>query len=121
MHAHDYFLLGSLNSLYHGAGISAFLDSASHEAWPSLPPFCSVTGKDKPGVPAGITRLLSPKNDTQLHFAQYGGYLQVANLQLQGRAGRGGGGGGVLIKQSKDGAGDDGQPATFAADLVTFT
>jgi hypothetical protein len=82
----------------------------------------SVTGRDKPGVPAGITRLLSPENDKQLHIAQYGGFLQITNLQLQGRAGRGGGGGGgVLIQQSKDGKGDDGQPATFAANLVTFT
>jgi hypothetical protein len=76
--------------------------SANHKAWHYLPPFCSVTGKDKLGVPAGVTRLLSPINDKQLHFAQYGGYLQVANMQLQGRAGSGGGGG-VLIKQSKDG------------------
>jgi predicted amino acid-binding ACT domain protein len=86
-------------------------------------PVCSVTGRDKLGVPSGVTRLLSPKNDKQLHFAQNGGYLQIANLQLQGHAGRsgGGGGGGVLIQQSKDGKGDYGQPATFAANLVTFT
>uniref|UniRef100_A0A383VSW0 Right handed beta helix domain-containing protein n=1 Tax=Tetradesmus obliquus TaxID=3088 RepID=A0A383VSW0_TETOB len=84
-----------------------------------------VTGQDRSGVPAGVTRLVSPlsplgDNSTQLHFTQYGGLLQVGNLQLQGRAGSSSsGGGGVLIKRSKDGS-DDGQAATFVAKLVTF-
>jgi hypothetical protein len=80
---------------------------------------CSVTGADKLGVPAGVTRLLSPEGDKQLHFVQYGGLLQIANLQLEGRASSGGGGG-VSIKQSATGPEDDGQPATFIAKLVTF-
>jgi hypothetical protein len=83
-----------------------------------------VSGQDKAGTQAGVTRLLSPDAPKQLHFVQYGGLLQLSRLQLQGRAGSadgggGGGGGGVLINASRDGT-DDHQPAAFAARLVTF-
>jgi hypothetical protein len=50
---------------------------------------------------------------------QYGGLLQLSNLQLEGRAGSAEGGGGVQILKNKDGRGD-GQPATFISNLVTF-
>jgi hypothetical protein len=82
---------------------------------------CSVTGRDTVSS-AGVTRLLPPAATGQLHFAQYGGFLQLGNLQLEGRAtstSAASASGGVSIKRSKDGA-DDGQPATFAALTVTF-
>jgi hypothetical protein len=66
--------------------------------------------------------LLPPATNGQLHFAQYGGFLQLGNLQLEGRAtstGFASASGGVSIKRSRDGS-DDGQPATFAALTVTF-
>jgi hypothetical protein len=59
----------------------------------------------------------------QQHFAQYGGFLQLGNLQLEGRAttisDADGNGGGVVVKRGVNGT-DDGQPATFAALTVTF-
>jgi hypothetical protein len=86
----------------------------------------AVWGQDKVGLPAGITRLLSPAAATSpqqqqqlLHFVQYGGLLQLSNLQLEGRAGSTEGGGGVQILNGRNGS-DDGQPATFSGRLVTF-
>ena len=82
---------------------------------------CSVTGRDTT-TSAGVTRLLPPAAEGQLHFAQYGGFLQLGNLQLEGRATNPtavSSGGGVNIKRSANGT-DDGQPAMFAALTVTF-
>lgn len=83
--------------------------------------FCSVTGHDTIHS-AGVTRLLPPATPGQLHFAQYGGFLQLKSLQLEGRAtdsSAASSGGGVVIRRSANGT-DDGQPATFAALAVTF-
>jgi hypothetical protein len=82
---------------------------------------CSVTGRDTVSS-AGVTRLLPPATGGQLHFLQYGGFLQLGNLQLEGRAtgtSAASSGGGVGIVRSANSSADR-QPATFAALTVTF-
>lgn len=102
----------------------------------------SIVGQDKVGLPAGATRLLSPdppapsnqtaQGTTQsstanstagsqqlLHFVQYGGLLQLSNLQLEGHAGSPQGGGGVRILKRSNSS-EDVQAATFIGRLVTF-